>query len=134
MRNRLAQSPAAQIGVGLAIAALAQLLGLFLAGSGHGWVTSLPASLLLWVLTPLALLFVQPADGSGRKALLSMLLIAVIANGWLIKRTIDAKSALAHYLEVNGIAGCLIAALWIALWLFWQAMVVRTLFARSIND
>jgi len=136
LATRLAASPAAQIGIGLAIAALAQLLSLFLAAAGHGWVAPLPASLLLWVMTPLALLFARSTLGSGRKALLPMVLIAVIADGWLIMRTIDEGNALADYLALNGIAGYLIVAIWICLWLLWQAIVVRGLSVarRSTND
>ena len=134
MKARLAQSPAAQIGLGLAIAAFAQLLSFMLAGAGHGWLAPLPASLFLWVLTPVALLFAWPANRPGWKILLPMVLIAVIADAWLIKRTIDEESALPFYLEVNGLVGLLIVGIWFGLWLFWQAIVIGALFVRKLDE
>lgn len=131
---RLARSPAAQIGLGVIIAAFAQLLSLFLAGAGHGWITPLPASLLLWVLAPLAFIFAWPANRPGWKILLPLLLIAVMADAWLIKSTIDEGNALLFYLEVNGLVGFLIAGLWTGLWLFWQGVVITSLFVRKVEN
>ena len=85
------------------------------------------ASLLLWVLSPGAFLFAWPAEGPGPKLLLPMVLIAVIADAWLVMRTIEDENALPFYLEVNGVAGFVIVGVWIGLWLFWQGVVIRAL-------
>lgn len=132
--TRLARSPSLQLGVGLAIAAFAQLLSLFLAGAGHGWVTPLFASLLLWVMTPVTLMLAWPGNRAKWKELLPLLLIALIANAWLIRSTIEEQGHLAHYLEVNGLIGFLIVALWVGSWLFWQGAVVASLFVRKVEQ
>ena len=120
--------------LGLALAALAQLLSLFLAGAGHGWVTPLPASLLLWVLTPSALLLASPAERPTPKILLPLILVAVIANAWLIMKTIAEENAFRHYLDVNDVAGFVIVGAWIGLWLFWQGVVVKALLFGRMAD
>ncbi|HEY0629289.1 MAG TPA: hypothetical protein VGD23_08175 [Sphingomicrobium sp.] len=132
--TRFARSPSLQIGVGLALAAFAQLLSLFLVGAGHGWLAPLPASLWLWVLTPLAFLFAWPGNGAGWKILLPMLLVAVVLDAWLINRTIAEDNALPFYLEVNGLVGFLIVGLWIGLWLLWQGIVLASLFIRKVEQ
>ena len=132
--TRFARSPSLQLGVGLAIAAFAQLLSLFLAGAGHGWVAPLLASLLLWVMTPVALRMALPGNGARRKELPLLLLIALIANAWLVHATIAEESHLAHYLEVNGVVGFLIVGLWIGSWLCWQGAVVASLFVREVEQ
>ena len=125
--TRLAESPARQIGTGLAIAAFAQLLSLFLAGAGHGWVTPLGASLILWAMTPVALMVALPGRRAGRATLLPMLLVALLADAWLARGTLAEQDRLAHYLQVNGLVGLLIVALWIGSWLFWQGLVAAAL-------
>ena len=120
--------------LGLALAALAQLLSLFLAGAGHGWVTPLLASLLLWVLTPSALLLASPAERPTPKILLPLILVAVIANAWLIMKTIAEENAFRHYLDVNGVAGFGVVGAWIGLWLFWQGVVVKALLFGRMAD
>ena len=132
--TRCARSPSLQIGVGLAIAAFAQLLSFALAGAGHGWLTPLPASLLLWLLTPVAFLFAWPGNGAGWRILLPMLLIAVVLDAWLIKSTIEEQRHLAHYLDVNDLIGFLIVGLWIGLWLLWQGVVLTSLFVRKVDQ
>jgi len=121
--------------LGFAVAAFAQLLSILLAGAGHGWVTPLWASLLLWVLSPGAFLFAWPAEGPSPKILLPMVLIAVIADAWLVMRTIEEENALPFYLEVNGVAGFVIVGAWIGLWLFWQGVVIRALLCgRKVDE
>ena len=121
--------------LGFGVAALALLLSFLLAGAGHGWVTPLRASLLLWVLTPCAFLFAWPAESPSPKILLPMLLAAVIADTWLVMKTIEEDNALPHYLEINGTAGFVIVGLWIGLWLFWQGVVLKALlFGRKVGE
>ncbi len=128
------QAPGTRIMLGFAAAALALLLSYFLAGAGHGWVTPLRASILLWALTPAALIFAWPAEGPSPKILLPLILVAVLADAWLIKSTIAEDNALPFYLEVNGLVGFLIVGLWIGLWLFWQGVVIASLFVRKAGN
>ena len=128
--TRLTQSPGTRLILGIAIAAFAQLLSLFLGGAGHGWLTPLPASILLWVLTPAAFILAWSAERSGLRMMLPLIVIAVVSDAWLVKSTIDEENALPFYLQVNGIAGLLIVGLWVASWLFWQVLVLRALLLR----
>lgn len=112
--------------LGLALAALAQLLGLFLASAGHGWVAPLYISVLLWVLLPVTLSVAWPLEPVTRGSQANLLVLAVIglgADAVLIDRTIDEAGHLAHYVEINGAVGLLLIGIWLCLWLSWQAMI-----------
>jgi len=61
--------------------------------------------------------------------LLGLLVIALGADFILVRGTIAEARVLPHYVEVNGAAGIAIIAAWLAIWLLWQALVVRALFA-----
>jgi len=113
--------------LGLALAGLAQLLGFLLAGSGHGWVAPFFLSVALWAFIPASLSIAWPIGRSNRQVLLGILVVALGADALLISRTIDEGNALPFYIEVNGAVGLLIVGLWLALWLFWQAMLLYAL-------
>jgi hypothetical protein len=128
---KFARSPRSRIVLGLGLAALAQLLAAFLAGAGHGWVTPLFLSVILWVILPVTLYVLQQDDRRAVAVLWAVALIAIGADALLISGTIGEGRILSLYVEVNGAAGLLIIALWLTLWFFWQAMVVRALIKRS---
>ena len=113
----------------MGLAALAQSLGVFLAGAGHGWVTPFFLSAALWVLVPVTLYIVREKGLSARLVQLAILIIALGADAFLVRRTIGEGDALPFYVRVNGAAGVLIVGVWLCLWLVWQVMIVNALFA-----
>ena len=127
MANRFARSPTARTVLGLGLAALAQLLSFLLAGAGHGWVAPLFLSVALWAFIPATLSITWPIGSSSRREFFGILVAALGADALLISRTIDEGNALPFYVEVNGAVGLLIIGLWLALWLFWQALLVYSL-------
>jgi len=112
--------------LGLGLAAVAGILSVFLSGAGHGWNTPLLVSVILWVILPLTLYIIGQRQ---RSLLLGLLVIALGADFILVRGTIAEARVLPHYVEVNGAAGIAIIAAWLAIWLLWQALVVRALFA-----
>ena len=133
MRTDPSRLASRRLVIGFAMAACAQLLSLFLAGAGHGWLSPLLASLLLWVVAPVALVVTAREERPNWKVLLPLMLIAVIADAWLIRATITEERALPFYIEVNGILGWAIVGLWVALWLYWQGIVLNALLTRREN-
>jgi len=126
MAIRLARTPGSRIVLGLGLAAVAGILSVFLSGAGHGWNTPLLVSVILWVILPLTLYIIGQRQ---RSLLLGLLVIALGADFILVRGTIAEARVLPHYVEVNGAAGIAIIAAWLAIWLLWQALVVRALFA-----
>jgi len=122
----LARTPGSRIVLGLGLAAVAGILSVFLSGAGHGWNTPLLVSVILWVILPLTLYIIGQRQ---RSLLLGLLVIALGADFILVRGTIAEARVLPHYVEVNGAAGIAIIAAWLAIWLLWQALVVRALFA-----
>ena len=100
-----------------------------LAGAGHGWVTPFFLSVALWVMIPLTLYATQQGDRRVRLVLWVIAIIAVGADALLIKGTIAEAAALLFYVKVNGASGVAIIALWLGLWLSWQALLLRALVA-----
>jgi len=122
--------PARRLILGLILAAVAQFLGLLLAGAGHGWTSPFFASVLLWILIPTTLLAVR----RSRPLTLGMAAVALAADAWLIMRTIDEGNALRHYLDVNGFVGFVLVGGWIGLWFSWQgAVIIALLFGRRVE-
>ena len=126
MAIRLARTPGSRIVLGLGLAAVAGILSVFLSGAGHGWNTPLLVSVILWVILPVTLYIIGQRQ---RSLLLGLLVIALGADFILMRGTIAEARVLPHYVEVNGAAGIAIIAAWLAIWLLWQALVVRALFA-----
>ena len=127
---KLPGSPLKRAGVGLGLAALAQFLALFLAGSGHGWVAPFFFSLGLWLLIPFALAL----TATRPEPVLSVLAaIGLACDALLIERSLGEASYISRYVQVNGTLGILFIGLWLCLWVSWQAVVVRSLFARSFS-
>jgi hypothetical protein len=124
MAIRLARTPGSRIVLGLGLAAVAGILSVFLSGAGHGWNTPLLVSVILWVILPVTLYIVgQPQ----RSLLLGLLVIGLVADFILIRGTIAEARVLPQYVQVNGAAGIAIIAAWLAIWLLWQALVLRAL-------
>jgi hypothetical protein len=124
MAIRLARTPGSRIVLGLGLAAVAGILSVFLSGAGHGWNTPLLVSMILWVILPVTLYIIGLPQ---RPLLLALLFIGLIADFILIKGTIAEAGALVLYTRVNGAAGIAIIAAWLAIWLLWQALVLRAL-------
>jgi len=115
--------------LGFGLAALAQILALFLAGAGHGWVAPFFLSAGLWFLIPLTLALTSRER--NRPILLILVAIALAADALLIERALAEAAYISRYVQVNGFLGFLIIGLWLCLWFSWQAMAVRSLFARA---
>ena len=124
-----------RIALGLGLAALAQLLALFLAGAGHGWITPYFVSPALWVLIPVTLYIIRDNARFGMLAFGSMLAIALGADLLLINWTLDEWDAFLFYIQVADLVGLPIMGLWLCLWFFWQAMLIRSLIAQlDLNE
>jgi hypothetical protein len=129
---RLGRSPGSSVALGLGLAAVGSILGIFLSGSGHGWNTPLFVSVILWVIFPATLYLIQ-ARPPQRMLLLALAAIALIADFVLVKGTIAERGVFPLYLQVNGGAGVVIIAAWVALWLLWQLLVIRALVGRAAD-
>jgi hypothetical protein len=118
------------------LAGLAQFLGLFLAGAGHGWVTPFFVTMPLWILFPATLALAVRTDRVSRLVLFTAAAVALAADARLVSGTIDESSYLRFYLEVNGAVGWLIVVLWLCLWVSWQALLLRSLIAghKRLHD
>ena len=132
MTIRFGRSPGSSVALGLGLAAIGTILGIFLSGSGHGWNTPLFVSVILWVIFPATLYLIQ-AQPQQRMLLFALAAIALIADFVLIKGTIAEAGVFPLYLQVNGAAGLVIIAAWAALWLLWQLLVIRALLSRRAD-
>ena len=131
MTIKLNESPGARVGLGFALAALAQLLSLFLAGAGHGWVAPLFMSAGLWFLIPLTFAVAWPTSPIEGPLLLVMGAIAVAADALLVSRSLGEISYIRHYIDVNGAIGLILIGLWLVLWLCWQAILLLSIVTRQ---
>ena len=120
-------SAGGQIAVGLLLALIAHFLALLLAGAGHGWVAPFYLSFALWLLLPMTLALAWPIGRGSRRAVAPILLLALVADAILIGMSIGESASISHYTDVNGSVGLLIIGLWLCLWIFWQAILVRSL-------
>jgi hypothetical protein len=129
---RFGRTPGSSVALGLGLAAIGTILGIFLSGSGHGWNTPLFVSVILWVIFPATLYLIQ-AQPQQRMLLFALAAIALIADFVLIKGTTAEAGVFLLYLQVNGAAGLVIIAAWVALWLLWQLLVIRALLSRRAD-
>jgi len=127
---KLARTPGSQVALGIGLAAVASILGIFLSGSGHGWNTPLFVSVILWVVFP-ATLYLIRAQPRQRLLLSTLAAIALGADFILVKGTIAEARVFPLYIQVNGVAGILIIASWVAMWILWQLLVVRALLTKA---
>jgi hypothetical protein len=112
----------------------AQFLALLLSGAGHGWTTPFFVTLSLWVLFP-ATFVVATTDGP--QTLRAMIVLAVIALGadaLLINGTLAEREILPLYVQVNGAVGLSIIGLWLAIWLFWQGVLVKAMLKATARS
>jgi len=110
--------------LGFGVAAAAQFLALILSGSGEGWNTPMVLSFALWLLFPLSIHAAR--EGGGRSLLIALAIFALIGDAQLIRGTLGEREYLARYVEVNGLPGMLLAAVWIILWGSWQFLAARS--------
>ena len=120
--------------MGLALAACAQLLAIFLAGAGHGWVAPLYLSIALWFLIPLTLLVAWPTHSRPRLAMIAIAAIALAADALLVSRAWGELAAIRFFLDVNGGFGWTILGLWLSLWFGWQVILFYSLLAGRADD
>ena len=112
---------------GLGPALLAELIAFLLAGAGHGWVTPLSYSLLLFLAWP-ATLVVLALDHPRRRLFCLLLLLAgLAADAALVRATL--REGL-QYFERGFTAGPVLDLIWIALWLGWQGAALVALLSR----
>jgi hypothetical protein len=125
-----------RIALGLLLAFFAQFFGLMLAGAGHGWVAPLFISIVLWVLWPMTLAIGWPIGRGSRRTLAAMIVAALVADAWLISKSLGEADYISRYVEINGVVGSLIIGLWLLLWTIWQAILVCSLAAprKPAND
>ena len=131
---RRLESAGARLGLGFAMAALAQFLSFLLAGAGHGWVAPMFLSIGLWFLIPLTLVTAWPTAPIEKSLLFVIGAIAVAADALLISRSLGEVSYIEHYIDVNGLLGLTIIGLWLALWSCWQFILLYSLVARRGHD
>ena len=128
MAIKLARTPGSRIALGIAFAAIASILSVFLSGGGHGWNTPLLVSVILWVVAPVTVYVIYQSP-PPRVLLYILAGIALIADFILVKGTIVEADVLPRYVQVNGASGLIIMAAWAFLWALWQVLVVRGLIA-----
>src|SRR5690242_2006883 len=81
---RRLESAGARLGLGFALAAVAQFLSFLLAGAGHGWVAPMFVSIALWFLIPLTLVIAWPTAPVERPLLAVVAAIALGADALLV--------------------------------------------------
>jgi hypothetical protein len=113
---------------------LGQLLGLFLPGAGHGWVAPFFLSVALWFMIPLTLALAWPTVRPSRPVLLTLTALALAADALLLKLSLGEFAYIGRYVEINGAIGYAIIGCWLALWLFWQILLLYALVARHDDD
>ena len=128
MAIKLARTPGSRIALGIAFAAIASILSVFLSGGGHGWNTPFLVSVILWVVAPVTVYVIYQSP-PPRVLLYILAGIALIADFILVKGTIVEADVLPRYVQVNGASGLIIMAAWAFLWALWQVLVVRGLIA-----
>ena len=113
--------------LGLLLAFVAQFLGLVLAGAGHGWITPLYASFILWVFLPLTFATVSPLGpyrhGDMRR-LLILIALGLIADVALVLATIWEGAE--YFWNAMGLNGGL-NSLWLLIWISWQLVIALAL-------
>ena len=113
---------------GLLVAAIGQLLGLGLAGAGHGWIAPLFASLVLWAAYPLTFGRALDVFIIGRRGVRSepgLLLAAAASDALLLWLT--RREGVEYFWRVITIYGWATIAPWMTIWLGWQLLVLLTL-------
>ena len=130
----LLHRPAARLVLGLVLAGFAQLLAIFLAGAGHGWVAPLYLSVALWFLIPPTLLVAWPTHSPARLAMIAIAAFALAANALLASRAWGEVAAIRFYLEINGGFGWTILGLWLSLWFGWQVILFYSLLTGHADD
>lgn len=91
-------------------------------------------SFALWILLPLTLEFAWPTAPAKRGVIAGLLLLAIAADAWFIKLSLDEISYIDSYVDVNGPLGLAIIGLWLSLWFFWQVLLLYSLVAGRTND
>jgi hypothetical protein len=129
----LAQSQGARIALGVGLAALTQLLALFLSGSGEGWNAPFGLSIGLWLLMPLSFALAWPSSLARGATLTVVALIALAADALLMQRSLGEATYIRHYIDVNEAIGLAIIVLWLLLWLCWQVLPVYWMIVRHSN-
>ena len=122
---------AVAITLGLAGAAIAQLLAFFMAGAGHGWITPFWFSMPLWVLMPVGFVLSDARAGYPRRRrapLLVMAAVGICLDIGLVWATIE--EGVRYFWRVLESAPPFPIA-WIALFAGWQVAVGATLLAGS---
>ncbi|HYG28700.1 MAG TPA: hypothetical protein VD887_00640 [Allosphingosinicella sp.] len=112
----------ALIVVGLAVAALAQLLALLVTGAGHGWGQPLRFSPALFVVYPIVFVRLR-SPGTLAWADVALLAGAGLLDLLLVRQTGIEGSEYFH----SVMAMPPIPHLWLLLWLLWQALAVKIL-------
>lgn len=112
---------------GLAFGAAAIWLGLGLGAGGHGWIASAFASFPLALLYPLTM--ARALSGRRNVRLDTCLLAsAILLDVLLVSFTMLYERRQIALVWQLGPGPCI---LWMALWIGWQAIAVRTFFRRS---
>lgn len=118
--------------LGLILAASGQVLGLLLAGVGHGWTTAFFASFALWLFLPLTLA-TTPSKTSGRPLRIPyamvLLLAGLIADAALIVATMH-EATYRPLSQMVRPAGPFII-LWLLIWFSWQGVLILALIRRG---
>jgi len=108
--------------VGLAVAALAQLLALLVTGAGHGWGQPLRFSPALFVAYPIVFVRLR-SPGTLAWTDVALLAGAGALDLLLVRQTGIEGSEYFH----SVMAMPPIPHLWLLLWLLWQALAVKIL-------
>jgi hypothetical protein len=117
------------IASGLIIAALGQFFALLLAGAGHGWTSPFWASIVFWVVYPLALLRrSQKRPAIGVDVLL--VLVAPLSDLYLVQQT--SREGFDYLWNMARLGAGPLIALWGVIWIGWQIIALITL-AKSMS-
>ena len=116
---------AVALGAGLAIAAIAEFLGLMLSGAGHGWTQPTFYSLLLFAAWPLALLRIPRPEGTSATFDLFMLILGVVATLLLFVQTSSDSEYFWRMMREDGAVTVMIV--WLLFWFGWQGLTLANI-------
>ena len=109
------------IWIGLAVAAVGQMLAMMVAGAGHGWGTPFFFSPVLFLLYPVVLIRLLAPETLPWRVIDLLLIAAAIA---LDLRLVQATEAEGLEYFHSAMAMPPLPHLWIAVWLGWQGLAL----------
>ena len=118
--------------LGIVLALVALVLAFFPAGAGHGWGAPLFFSIPLFIIYPVALIRSRVGRGKGIAPDIALVSLGIVADIALVWSAVDYRAEWMKTPRESLVPGVdrsvfPIFLLWLALWLYWQFVAIRSL-------